>query len=79
MRQVFEQMDQLAHSVRLFVDLLEHEVLIPAALRTFHTLGDGFNLAFDEGAIIHPPDLNPVRPQGDHLAISNAQDAPGEM
>jgi len=77
-RAASQHVQHLARHLRLLVDLFQHEVSVAALLHGAHRFGDLFRCAFDQAAVLDRAQLHVVCPEGDDLAILDADDGAGE-
>ena len=73
-----QQVEEFTRHLGLFVDLLEHEVGVAALLDGIHRLGNLFGAARDQAAVLDRAQFNAVGPEGDNLAVLDADDPAGE-
>src|SRR5450759_916297 len=71
-------MQEFTCHLRLLVDLLQHEVWVPALLNGVHCFGNRFRVTRDKAAIFHGAQFDTVRAEGDDFAILDADDLAGK-
>ena len=77
-RAASQHMEHFARHLGLLVDLFEHEVGVAALLHGAHSFGDLFGRALDQAAVRDGTQLHAVGPEGDDLAVLDADDGAGE-